>query len=1155
MKKLAIVLGSVVALLVIVLLVLEFAIDLNSYKEQVSSPIQEALQRRVDIGNISHTVLRGIGAAVEDVTISNSLENGSALLKVKELIAKVKLLPLLSKKISVSEILVDTPVLVLSRNQSGIWNIQDLLGTPVEASQQGSQTEKDVAPDEGTEVTQIPAPGSEKQPKAQESPTEPPAPSSSPASDLSQYSLDSFRLNDGTVRIVDDFLGVSTELNGIEGRLDDVSLNSPVRFELSAAINQGNQGTFQAKGKVGPIPADGQFKNMDVELDAALDQIDLAHFKPYYQTAQLQENVPENERLDAKVKVSGNMATQVASSAEVKVGDVQVDVEGTVDEPATAPKLDLRISTQEMPWENLIRLLPPDIAKPLQDLGLSGLGSLTIEPKGPVSDLGISGDFDLSQSGIQYQDLFIKPEAVTARLKFDLRLQQDSVAINTLTLTLGDVELDISGTVMNFSEPELDLQLSSNAFPLDDLLARFPVVGDINTEEESLKTGGSCTLQLSAKGAVTDLALEANLNLDQSEVAYGKMFQKGGEDPGNLVITAHLAENSVELKSLTLNVGGFQLNSSGTLSDFDNPILDFELESNEFDVAALFSHFPVVTEEYLPKELSLAGMTTLRLAPSGSLDNLTVAGSLDMSKGEIIFENYFTKPNDIPAVIQFETTVAPDMVDIRKFNININDVLFDISGQISDLQQETMLDLSLDSNRFALNQLLPFSGMDMASGGATELHVTLRGPANRVDVTSIDTATILFEDVSFLAPQIEKQVKHLSAQIELKDEILQIQNLSGQIGESDLAGSLRAASLFNAPDVEFALRSSNFNLDEFLPAEEESAALSPFLFVAQTQTETEPDSPESVSLLERVTARGTLAIEKGLAKNVRFSDLSSDILLEKQFLTVENLLFSLYDGDYKGRVELDLSEEKPKYAFQSELVNVDTNSVLRDGASLDDVLYGLLFANASIQGQGTETEDLVKFLSGQGSLKVNDGKFTTLDFWPQIAEIFELVGSIGNSKEISQIGTDLRNFPPETHFSRFEGSFNLQNGNAGSSDLILEIPEQDMHIALVLDGTFGLDTSLDFLGKLRFTPESKYYADMKKYFNDFRQDDGSIEVPFPIPIGGTLLKPEVSLDSIQKSIQTFAKEMAKQSIKTQLEDAAKSELEKAGKSLLKDLFK
>jgi hypothetical protein len=101
--------------------------------------------------------------------------------------------------------------------------------------------------------------------------------------------------------------------------------------------------------------------------------------------------------------------------------------------------------------------------------------------------------------------------------------------------------------------------------------------------------------------------------------------------------------------------------------------------------------------------------------------------------------------------------------------------------------------------------------------------------------------------------------------------------------------------------------------------------------------------------------------------------------------------------------------------------------------------------------------------------------------------------------------------------------------------MILEIPEQDVHIALLLDGKFGLDTTLDFMGKVRFAPESKYYKDIEKNFRDFKQDDGSIELPFPIPIGGTLLKPEISMQSVQKSITTFAKEMAKQAVKKEVE--------------------
>jgi hypothetical protein len=112
---------------------------------------------------------------------------------------------------------------------------------------------------------------------------------------------------------------------------------------------------------------------------------------------------------------------------------------------------------------------------------------------------------------------------------------------------------------------------------------------------------------------------------------------------------------------------------------------------------------------------------------------------------------------------------------------------------------------------------------------------------------------------------------------------------------------------------------------------------------------------------------------------------------------------------------------------------------------------------------------------------------------------------------------------------------------------LLHIPEQDVHLSLILNGEFGLDTSLDFIGKIRFDPQSKYYQDIEKYFRDFKQTDGSIELPFPMPIGGTLLQPEISMKSIEKSLITFAAEIAKQ--------AAQKQLEKVGTDLLKDLLK
>ena len=1074
MKKLAIIVGSLVGLILVLILILEFVIDLNAYKGQITEPLAETLQRDVEIGNVRHTLLQGPGAVIQELVVSG-FDKSAPLIRIKNIIARMKILPLLSKKIDISTLSVNEPVLLLKRDREGVWNIDDLLRRTAEASPVSTPGEDLPTPPETTPVAEQVPP---KTTKVSPSPA-------NPLSSLSQFAIDSLRLVDGKIRVIDELEDVTTELNGINGNFNGIALDSPIHFQLSADVDGGTQGNIDASGKIGPISADGSLENVE---------------------------------------------------------------------------LDLTISSQEFPWEKLIQLLPANIAKPLKELGLSGLGSVTIQPKGPVDNLVIAGEFDLNKSGLQYQNIFAKPEALPTSIVFEMTLKRDSLFFSSFVLTIGKLRLNVSGAISSFKQPVLDLELTSNEFSVTDLLPLFPEVLDENV----LSTEGVGIIKASAKGPVDELALQLAVSLDKSAITYSDIFQKAVQTPTNLLVEALLGKDSVAIKNLVLTLDNLQLTATGEMSNFKKPDLDVVLETNDFDVETLLAHFPIMTEKYLPKELTMAGPGKLRLVAAGPVDNLNLSGSVDMSKGQISFGEYFSKPTDIPGVIDFDTTLTRDTVELRRVQININDVLFDITGLISGLRQQAMLDLSLTSSRFALNQLLPIAGMDMRPSGTTELDVTIQGPLKQIDLLSVAAAKVQCLDVGFFISKFNQPVQHLNVLAELRDQRLTVQQFSGVIGNSSLDGDFTISQVFTRPDITFAVHASHFDFDELIKTDSSvfgTSPASPFRFVADRQTVPISGSPsqpraspkeEKFSLrdvwhLSNITANGTVLIDKGLAQNIHFSDLTADVEAQNQLVLIENLLFRLYNGNYQGNIQLDLSSQEPEYTLHTELIHVDTNEILSDSTSLSDVLYGLLFANTSLQGQGTKTEQVVNTLSGNGRIKIENGKFTTFDIWPQLAQIFQLIGSISQSDALRQIGDEFNQFPEETHFSRLEGSFHLQDGRAGSSDIILEIPERDMHIALLLDGEFGLNLSLDFLGKIRFSEQSKYYQDMKKYFHDFKQADGSIELPFPIPIGGTLLEPQISMESMQKGMTKFAKELAKQEVQTQLE--------KAGKALLQELFK
>lgn len=1051
MKKLAIAFGILGGLVVAAVLAVEFLVDLNAFRPQIITPMEAALNRDVELGDVSLSLFQR-GAKVSNITIFEP-EHSDVFVQVKDIVAQVKLLPLLSQKVEVAKIVVDQPSVNITRHADGGWNFDDLIGQPAAA------TPADTEPAANPAEQENPAPASEPEspdgtasvPSDEASPDSEPRPTTPAASPLSQFTLDTFQLRKGAVTLVDNSVNMTTALTDINADVTGFAANSPLTFDLSASLNDGQYGRISTSGQVGPLPADMNLTALDMDIRAALEDIDLSHFQAYYKQGE-EAALRTTEKLNATMTLSGALNTLLASNGNVSVGDVTMDVSGTVEQASSSPKVDLTVSLPNVPWEKVLELLPPDVSAALDGLDISGLGDMTIQPKGTLDQLVVAGEFDLSQAGLTYQTLFSKPEATTMSLSFNTTITaMNAVEISALTLTLGDLELNLSGSVKNFTAPELDMRLSSNAFALEPLMALFP---DITTP-----------------------------------------------------------------------------------ADPDAPAL------------------------------ALKGNGQLEATVTGSLDDLAVSGVVDMSKADIAYGDAFSKPADMPGTLEFDAGLKEmDAVEVRKVRLNLNDVILDITGMITNLKQDAMLDLRITSNRFALNQIAPFTaGLGVAPSGTTELDLAVATSVKNIDLANLVTGSLRLTDAGIAAPQLPKPVSNVNALVSIDGDVVTLDDFSAVMGASSVTGQATVANLFETPEITFTLHAPVLNVDELVPPAEQAASARPrdavvdlrpfrrqrragmaqpsaFAFAAAS---TASEAPLIPPIARQLTTTGTLTIDQGVAKNVHFANLTADVDLRSGVLTIDDLLVDLYDGTYEGDITLDMTKPDPMYAVQSKLVHVDSNPALKDTTSLADVVYGFLFADASIQGQGFTMDKIAQTLAGEGAFTIEEGKIATLDLWTEMAAVFQTLGTLAQVNELTKIGKELAAFPAETQFSRLAGSFRLQQGEAGSSDLIMEIPQNNLHVALLLEGSLGLDTALDFLGKIRFAPESKYYADLERSFRNFKQPDGSIELPFPIPIGGTLLEPEFNRKSLQQSLANVGKEMAKQAVKQELENQALKLLQQA----------
>lgn len=106
--------------------VLNKLLHLDTYKDQIITAVQGALHREVRYEKGDFTLRFGPSFTFTKVVIKEK-DRSADFVTTDQLTFKVALLPLLGKKVVLKEMLLDRPVVELSRDKSGVFNISDLL--------------------------------------------------------------------------------------------------------------------------------------------------------------------------------------------------------------------------------------------------------------------------------------------------------------------------------------------------------------------------------------------------------------------------------------------------------------------------------------------------------------------------------------------------------------------------------------------------------------------------------------------------------------------------------------------------------------------------------------------------------------------------------------------------------------------------------------------------------------------------------------------------------------------------------------------------------------------------------------------------------------------------------------------------------------------
>jgi uncharacterized protein involved in outer membrane biogenesis len=134
MKKALWIVGGLLGLLVVVALAAPFFIDLNDYKAQIAAKAKEATGRDLAIdGDISLSILPTPGVTVSGIRFGNA-PGGSQpdMATLESATVKVALMPLISGKVEVEEVVLEKPTFVFEKlkDGSGNWQIAPQAAAP-----------------------------------------------------------------------------------------------------------------------------------------------------------------------------------------------------------------------------------------------------------------------------------------------------------------------------------------------------------------------------------------------------------------------------------------------------------------------------------------------------------------------------------------------------------------------------------------------------------------------------------------------------------------------------------------------------------------------------------------------------------------------------------------------------------------------------------------------------------------------------------------------------------------------------------------------------------------------------------------------------------------------------------------------------------------
>jgi AsmA protein len=458
----------VIGVLVVLILIVPFLIPVNQFRPTIEDKASAALGRKVQLGNLSLSLISG-SLSAEELSIGDDPKfSSSPFLTAKSLKVGVEIMPLIfSKTLNITGVTIDSPQVTLLHNGAGQWNYSSL-GTAAAKGQP---------------------------------PAAKPAGSTSAPADLTIKKLE---LKNGSIIVGATNSQKRSTYDHVNVTASNVAMTSQFPVTVTADLPSG--GKFKVDGIVGPIDqADASLTPLNAKLDvSSLNLASTGFLDPSLGLggivdldgtitsqngeAEIKGNVKLSKALliaggsPAGVPVTVDFDTKynlrknsgVLNPSTLKIGSAAAHLHGTYETAGESTSVNIKVEGKDMPAKDFESFLPAlGIHLPKGASLAAGTINTDLNLTGPTSKMVTTGTVGLFNAKLAGFDLGSKMSAISSlagiksgkdldieKLTTNLRMAPDGLKADNFVAVVPSLG-NLSGAGTVDSKNNLDFKMAA----------------------------------------------------------------------------------------------------------------------------------------------------------------------------------------------------------------------------------------------------------------------------------------------------------------------------------------------------------------------------------------------------------------------------------------------------------------------------------------------------------------------------------------------------------------------------------------------------------------------------------------------------------------------------------------------------------------------